>query len=128
MHRFRVVTPLIWILCVAFLAARAGGAHLHLCLDGLEAPVTVHVEGHAGQHEAEEVGTSHNDVDVPIVAEALAKSSKALADPEGLALLALSLFFPLVRSPSRVRPARARALVPFSPPRHFLPPAHAPPR
>ncbi|MGD9597559.1 MAG: hypothetical protein AB7G76_04205 [Steroidobacteraceae bacterium] len=128
MHRFRFGAHLVWILCFAFFAARVGGAHLHLCLDGLEAPVAVHVEGHSGEHPADEAGQSHNDVDVPIVAEALVKQSKAPADTDGSALFAILLLFPFAPRAARIRRPRARTAAATSPPRFFLPPAHAPPR
>lgn len=128
MHRFRFANRLMWVLCLAFLATRLGGAHLHLCLDGLEAPATVHVEDHTGQHHGEEAGPTHNDLDVPIATDALVKKSGGTWHLDLLPLLALWLLLPLAGRPMRMRPADPRRAAPASLPPHFLPLALAPPR
>ena len=64
------------LLGLAFLNANALGAHLHLCFDGLEPVKSVHLfDGVQGIHHA---GTTqkHNDIDVKVTDQALAKVIK----------------------------------------------------
>lgn len=67
---------LVLLFGVAFLNANALGAHLHLCFDGKEPPRSVHVfDGSQGLHH---VGATqkHNDIDVKVTDQALAKVIK----------------------------------------------------
>lgn len=65
-------TSWIWLLCIALLAVRIGGAHLHLCFDGSEPPVAMHV-GDVVEHGAHDMG-SHSDTDLNLVDNGIAKS------------------------------------------------------
>lgn len=71
---------LIALTCVSMLVLRVGGAHLHLCLDGGEPPMSLHL-GDSGLHhvdvDAEHAGVlqdaPHTDQDVRIAADVLIK-------------------------------------------------------
>ncbi len=81
---------------------RVGGAHLHYCFDGLEPPVSLHIDGHAGSHHMDS-GVSaggHEDVDVSVGVDALVKKVPTLLDLLGLigALVVLLHLLPRVRS------------------------------
>jgi hypothetical protein len=84
---------LIVLLCAAVIMLRVGGTHLHLCFDGSEPPVSLHVAD-SGVHHDDAGSTRHADQDVAIGAEALVKKSSAALDLAMLAfVLALLLFF-----------------------------------
>jgi len=121
---------LLALICVALLWARIGGAHLHLCFDGREAPTTLHLsdaahhaEDHGGHHGADEI---HSDVDMPLGEQPLTKPGKLVQD---LALFLLAATFLAFLSFPRERPAPRDA-----PPRltsavlRLLPPLRGPPR
>jgi hypothetical protein len=116
-----------WVLVffmVAFLVARLTGAHLHLCLDGSEPLAQLHVSDTAevGHHPHEDA--SHDDVDVDVLGEVVAKVAKV--DTPGVALVAwcLALFFVAVV----LQPVRFTALTPpLRPPRFLRPLLRAPP-
>lgn len=92
------VRACITLLCITVLVMRLGGAHLHLCLDGSEPPVSVHLTDDArvnGSHTG--VGQAHHDQDVSLSGEVLAKKlDAALQLPALLAALVLLFVVPLV--------------------------------
>lgn len=128
-----VTRVLLGLLCVAILATRVGGAHLHLCLDGGEAPASVHLladldslggpdadgHGHAGK--------THHDVDASLTGEVVAKKFGGARDLPAFVVTVIVLLIAAV-------PA-ARALIPHgnasSPPAvsvfRIRPPLRAPP-
>ena len=111
---------LLTLVSIALLWARVGGTHLHLCFDGQEPAASVHLnhgdhhaEAHGGHHHAGE--EQHNDLDVPMGDDALAKPGKSGLDlPTLLAATLLLLLFGLGRAgwsapgrlPGAARPAR----------------------
>ena len=75
---------LVLLAGVAFLTASPMSTHVHLCFDGQEPPASLHLfDAALGDHHA---GTSqpHNDVDLDVARQALAKALKSL--PSWLAL------------------------------------------
>jgi hypothetical protein len=81
---------LIALLCVALVFARIGGAHLHLCLDGGEPPVSLHVADSGIHHAEEAVSAPHADQDLAIGQDLVVKKPFGDLDP---ALLAFALAF-----------------------------------
>lgn len=79
MIRSRSARSWIALLALASFAVPALGAHLHLCLDGSEAPTSVHVAEVGGLHSQAE-DSAHHDVDVGLDREALAKKGGATLD------------------------------------------------
>lgn len=125
MNRFRNrALPVLLTLCIAFLGVQVAGVHLHLCLDGREAPSDLHLSDaglHADHHDDDE----HNDLDLTSLLGVQAKKS-----PSGLDL---PVFIPTplegtvsAAGPDVFHPAE-------SPPdsiadyRHYRPPLRAPP-
>ncbi len=104
LHTFAFIALTCWLF------ANWGGAYGHLCLDGKEPPVSVHMEmmgGHQGHHDAE----AHIDADVKLLQSVLAKISKI---DLGLVLAAV-LLLALVLAPRRL------LLRPYA---VFLPPSY----
>ena len=115
----------VTLLSVALLLMWVAGAHLHLCFDGLEAPVTLHqlADGgaHLDDHSPEE---RHSDIDLEFDAN-LRRAPKnnidALASAPTVALAA-----PGLQSTNFVRTRSAPSSV-RSAPRFLQPPLRAPP-
>ncbi len=110
----------IWLLtlvCVALLCARLGGGHLHLCFDGSEPPVSLHLM-YNGQHHMAGTDAGHQDADVALADEALAKSIQLVLDLPAALVVALLIWslrqtrrppapgfcLPLFFSATRLRP------------------------
>ena len=72
---------LVVLFGVAFLNANALGAHLHYCFDGKEPRSSLHLLD--GQEDLHHLGTheKHNDKDVKLTDQALAKFFKFSASP-----------------------------------------------
>ena len=127
MFAVRNLKLLTVLLCVAVVALRIGGSHLHLCFDGGEPPLSLHLAD-SGQHHGDGAATApHTDQDVSIGSEALVKKNSAVLDFTALAFaFTLFLFFlPRLRDPPpgflvplRLSPARTR----------LRPPLRGPPR
>src|SRR5262245_16978258 len=122
MLRQSTFAALLWLLAIALLPVRMAHAHLHMCLDGKDKPVAVHVgdvpthhgsaaasSGHddAGHNDAGHNDAGHNNVDVDVSASAIAKKAgpidEVTLDLLGAYVLALLL------------PARQPALLPTAP-------------
>lgn len=67
---------LLTLLCVMLLVVRVGGAHLHLCFDGGEPPVSFHLEDAGIHHQESGVSAPHQDQEVMLADEAIGKFSK----------------------------------------------------
>lgn len=100
------------MLCLALVVVRVGGAHLHLCFDGSEPPVSFHAVDLDPHHGSPDASTMHEDADLAIGGDILAKQAKLAGSL--VALLVLSFLFavlagrhhPLVCP--RTAPARLR--------------------
>lgn len=117
---------LVWTLCIAVLAIRVSGVHLHLCYDGQQPQVSVQ-SGHAGSDEAGDAHTE-NDKDVSLVGDVLVKNMSGNGILPSLLVAAVLLF--ILGSLRQVgfpgcfsRPAIANA-----PGFHLRPPLRGPPR
>lgn len=116
--RFSPRAFLLTLMCIALLCARVGGPHLHLSLDGGEAPTHVHIELQTGHH-AEHHGNMHENLDISLIGEALAKPGKLLLDLPVLLFAAfwLSLLITasrpiLTATPPRLSPSSTSFLRP----------------
>lgn len=90
---------LLALLCALLLVMRVGGAHLHLCFDGSEPPVAVHLLD-AGMHHAEPwMNGEPQDKDVAVGEDALTKLPKLGVEDAPLLLLAVMLLGCLLRTP-----------------------------
>jgi hypothetical protein len=117
---------LLTLLCAALLVARIGGAHLHLCFDGSEPAAAFHVLDASGHHDdAPAAGAPHQDADVAVAGDALAKAGKSAFELPALLLGAL-LLLALSEIPLRRAPPVRTAAVP-SAPQFLRPPLRGPP-
>lgn len=118
----------LWILAIVLVAMRMSGIHVHLCSDGQEAPVAVHLLDGSLHHETEtsEGAEEHQDQDVDVFGAALFKKSDAGGDLLPLAFIFVLLlllpharyFFPILRA----------SALPVGPTAYFTPPLRGPPR
>ncbi len=115
---------LIAILCIAVIVLRVGGTHLHLCFDGDEPPVSLHVAD-SGIHHLDEPAGDHSDREVTPGADALVKKSSNSFDGLALALLCALLLFMATRGQPVSTSRRVPVLLPFRP--HLRPPLRGPP-
>ena len=116
--------PLI-LLCVALLVVRVGGAHLHLCFDGNEPPVSFHPVEDSDHHDEAGLSASHDDTDVALSAASIAKSGKQILDLSLLALLPflMCLLLPQMRQLFFTSAPRLLPTLAF----HLRPPLRGPP-
>jgi len=114
---------LIVTLCVAVAVLRVAGFHLHLCLDGSEPPVSMHLED-AGVHHLDESGAveTHTDRDLAIASDVVVKKPVDTLDLSVLGVLCALLLFLLAHPrefhafsllPAPVRSARTRLRPPL---------------
>ena len=89
MFRRSTIGNALWIAAIAVLAVRVSGAHLHLCEDGREQPVAVHMLDAPGQHHGDEAEADHKDRDLDISGPALLKKA---GDFDDLTLAAVLTF------------------------------------
>jgi hypothetical protein len=121
LHR-RTIAYLILLLSVTLLVTRIAGMHLHLCFDGMEPPVSLHlldVDPHATDEQA------HDDRNVELPGATVAKASSWLVD----ALFLVAAFSCLLLlSDSRRQPLSVFPLAPFLESTRLLrPPLRGPP-
>lgn len=124
--RWAAVRACLALVALAILVVPMGRAHLHLCLDGSEPPVSlIFDDGYPHAPKAGLQGTFH-DVDVSLPAEALAKKSGSTFDaPEFIAATAVLCRMPRT-APIDLRCERDSPITPilaFA----VLPPLRAPP-
>lgn len=116
---------IVLLLGVSLLLAGVGGVHLHLCLDGSEPPVSLHVMDSDILHAEPLADPQHRDVDLNVAGEAIVKLKKIAADLPFL--FVATLFLLGVLAFSRLVPACYRLPIVASA-QHFLrPPLRGPP-
>lgn len=117
---------LVMMLCVILISARVGGAHLHLCFDGQEPPVSMHLADETFDHHQPTYTAAHHDEDISLVADAVAKSTKSKIDLPPALLVALVLLLLLVGQ-TRTPFLRRSTLRIKAAPACLLPPLRGPP-
>jgi hypothetical protein len=116
---------LMALLAVSLLVTRIGGMHLHLCLDGGEAPVAMHAADGGIHHGDEQAVPSHNDRDVDL---ADASFGKIGSDDAGGALLWAYVAFVFIRTPRSSRRVPVHSVATPKNSQYFLvPPLRGPP-
>ena len=120
-----ILTPrsaLLLLVAVALLLTRIGGAHLHLCFDGREAPATMHLEDAGLHHTSPGAGQTHQDLDITAAGGVLSKLNLDLL----AVVFAVFFFGPLLLVARKLVPATR--LPYYSPLLHFIrPPLRGPP-
>lgn len=114
---------LLWIVLFAVMAAKASGAHVHLCMDGYEPPASVHFsDSHNDEHHLDDGGS---DKDVNPLIGMMAKKAGSDFDL-GLAVVVAVLSWDLpVASVVSFPPERPAIPADFS--LHYRPPLRGPP-
>jgi hypothetical protein len=113
------------LLCSVLLVMRIGGAHWHLCFDGREPPVSIHIADSSFEHSSIGIDSQHHDQNVDIGLASLTKHGSADFDLPPL-LLAAFLFWAAI--PRRAVPRARKAPVPtWSDLSLLLPPLRGPP-
>ncbi|HEU4602332.1 MAG TPA: hypothetical protein VFS24_10205 [Steroidobacteraceae bacterium] len=116
---------ILWVLAVALLPVRMANAHLHLCLDGQEAPISVHVEDVPGHQDDADFKAGHHDHDVDVSGSmTVTKSASFALDNPIISAYVLAIVLP-VEAP-RVFSADV-AEIHFSVPFTLRPPSRGPP-
>jgi len=112
-------------LCGVLLFIRIVGVHQHLCLDGREPPVSVHLLDTGFEHQADHTAASHDDQNVDDAGKTLVKSAYVDFAVDFMALvLVLVTLVPVVR---RLRFERSDNRPAFSAPHFLRPPLRGPP-
>ena len=114
------------VLCIALLIVRVGGAHLHLCFDGSEPPVSYHAFEDGSAHELPGVDVTHQDADIALAGDLLSKFGKDLIDLPLLLSIAVMLW--LVPRPGRTFGFFRSVRIAHDSPSLLLPPLRGPPR
>lgn len=128
MHRSRMLLRAWVALLVIAVAAMpaSGGAHLHLCFDGGEAPTTVHASPDGAHHTDTGADRTHRDADVSLAGAALAKKFDSAFDLPALLTAAFVILRLNVPAPVLVPREHTAPSVLFSVFR-ILPPLRGPP-
>lgn len=115
----------VLLLCSLLLVMRIGGTHWHLCFDGREPPVSIHVADSSFEHSTAGIDGQHHDQNVGIGLASLVKLGSAELDvpPLVIAFVLLWAAMPTLLVP-RARKAPAR---PGRSPFLLLPPMRGPP-
>lgn len=108
MFRHSKFAVLLWLLAIALLPVRSANAHLHLCFDGREQPVSLHVEDVAAHHG--ENADGHQDRDVRL-SDSMSTHKVGAVEDGPLAILGVVVFALLLPEPTVTLPQRT-VLVP----------------
>lgn len=125
MFKFFAKTSLLMLLCVALLLMRSG-AHLHLCFDGSEPPVAVHVDDYGQHHTDAGVDAPHQDADVLIAGSAMTRSDNTGMDIVPVFLVAALLLWIFSQTFNPFGLVSRRIVVHLLP-RYSSPPLRGPP-
>src|SRR5687768_10089613 len=100
------------VVLLAFIGVRMGDAHLHVCFDGQEAPLTVHTADGAVHRDEHHQESENNDRDVELEAALF----KASSDVDVFLPVVAFFFLPIVYQTRRVaaKPERPPLLRPLS--------------
>jgi hypothetical protein len=116
---------LIYALCSFLLLGQATGAHLHVCLDGQEPPVQLHLAGASEQHDAAELSRPHSDREVALYRGSATNGKNLQLD---LPLAAGGLFAPdLQQTVGLITAPRFEQIAAYTSVRGLLPPSRGPP-
>ena len=91
------IAVVLWLVALALLPIRMANAHLHLCLDGQERPLAVHLLDVPTHHGAVSASSGHNDIDVDVSQTPVSAKKVSNADDLSPAILGayfIALVFP----------------------------------
>lgn len=116
---------IITLMCLALVIARVSGAHLHLCFDGNEPPVTFYLNDQGPHHEGDSAKVHHQDKEASVTGDAVAKTNKPVFDLP-LFLLAALLLWSAFQLVYRFSPPISASVRPIAVP-YLRPPLRGPP-
>jgi hypothetical protein len=120
----RLAQRMLAVLCALLVVVRVGDAHLHVCLDGAESPVSLHAVDVQSHHANELTIVDHSDFDLQLSAE----SAPRTGGDEPAAILPAHEVLPGCPALQNVSSTSPLAFHPSIPPRYLLPPVCGPPR
>ena len=91
------IAVILWVLAIALLPIRMANAHLHLCLDGKERPVAVHLQDVPTHYGIANTSSGHNDLDVDVSQMSVSAKKATNTDelsPAILSAYVIALVFP----------------------------------
>lgn len=112
------------VVLLAFIGVRLGDAHLHVCLDGQEAPVTIHTSDGSIHHDTYHDDEQHQDLDIQSLDTALLKAG---LDTDAFVLAIAFALVDLIQQPV-LTIREALTLPSLKPLAHLRPPLRGPPR
>lgn len=118
---------LLWLLAIVLLPVRMANAHLHLCLDGQEPPVSVHVQDtpmHDGVADVHDDGHTDRDLDV---SKSLTVAKASNLDDVSPALLNVYVLAIVLPAQSHVVPRSVLLTPDLEPAFDLRPPPRGPP-
>lgn len=105
MLRHSSLAKFLWLFAIALLLVRVGEAHLHLCLDGQQHPVAMHMQDAPTHKGSETSSDGHNDVDLDLSVSPWVKKIGADELPTIVfAAVVLALLLPVLQS--TIRPSQ----------------------
>lgn len=126
MFRQSTFALVLWVLATALLPVRMANAHLHLCLDGKEPPVTMHVFDVPTLADIEHAAEGHEDRDVQ-VSTSFSINKSAGVDDVGLTLATAYTLAILLPVQDHIAPIDIDLVQSHEFPLELLPPLRGPP-
>lgn len=125
----RLKPVLLTLLCVLLLVARLDGAHWHLCFDGKEPAVSLHLADLESHHDDQAgMNATHHDADVMMGSDLLPKSSKAGFQIDSAPVLLAAAFLLALLYRRQIHPLTDSVWPVISKSLFLLPPLRGPPR
>jgi len=116
---------LIYALCSFLLLGQMTGAHLHVCLDGQEPPVQLHLARSSEQHDASELSRPHSDREITLNRSSSTNGKNLQLD---LPLAACAVHaLQLAPSTGQITVPRFDHVAPYTAAHELLPPSRGPP-
>ena len=128
MLRKSTFAAILWLLAIALLPVRMANAHLHLCLDGQQQAVSLHLQEKAGEAGDEHHSEGHvdRDVDLSSVNSSIAKLPGSIDDIP-LAVINVYLLASLLPVQEHLAPRPARLVSESADVFSLRPPVRGPP-
>jgi hypothetical protein len=112
------------IVLLTFASARLVDAHLHVCLDGQEPPVTVHTADGSVHNDLHHQDQDHDDRDIDVLDTIFVKKAGPDVQPFVTVIAFVAIALEPLRFASNATPL---VLPPYRPLFHLRPPLRGPP-
>jgi len=118
---------LLWVLAIALLTMRMADAHLHLCFDGSDRPVSLHVADVPTHHGEHDDSSGHQDQDLDFSSPLLIKKGGGSLDDATIAVLGAYVLAFVLPEIETVTPEFDFSTAPLVSVFHLRPPLRGPP-